>query len=165
MPDKWKTRKEVIALYEAVETEARTAEGKPFVDLTMPDPKGKEVTLSQYIKKNKLTMVDFWASWCGPCRASIPGVKKIYEKYKKKGFDIVGVSFDSKKENWLKAIKELDLPWPHMSDLKGWGCAASDAYNIHGIPFTLLIDGNGVIVGRNLHGDDLENRIIECLAK
>ena len=164
MPEKWNNHPAVIQLRKDQETEARTAEGQPFVDLTMPNEKGKEVSLSQFIKKNKVTLVDFLASWCGPCRKSLPGVKRLYEKYKKKGFGVVGVSFDSKKENWLKAIKEEGLTWPHMSDLKGWGCAASPAYNIKGIPFTLLITKDGTIVGRNLNGEEaIEAKIQEIL--
>ena len=164
IPAKWDNHPDVIQLRKNQETEAKTAEGEPYVDLTMPDTKGKNVSLSQYIKKNKLTLVDFWASWCGPCRASIPGVKRLYEKYKKQGFGVVGVSLDSKKEAWLKAIQELDLPWPQMSDLKGWDSAASVAYNIKGIPFTLLITQDGIIAGRNIWGEEaLEKRVAEIL--
>lgn len=158
IPEKYQHNPGVMAIKEGIETDARTAEGKPFVDLAMPNPKGKTVRLSTYIRKNKLTLVDFWASWCGPCRASIPGVKKLYEKYRKKGFGVVGISFDSKKESWLKAIRELALPWPQMSDLKGWDCAASPAYNIKAIPFTLLVDQKGTIVGRNI---DEEAQLIQ----
>ena len=164
MPAKWNDDARVIKLREQKAVEAKTAEGQQFVDFTMPDTKGKDVTLGQYIKKNKLTLVDFWASWCGPCRKAIPGVKALYEKYKKQGFGVVGVSFDSKKENWLKAIKDEQLPWPQMSDLKGWGCLASDLYNIHGIPFTLLVTKDGTIVGRNIYDEEkLEERIQEYL--
>ena len=164
IPAKWDNHPDVIQLRKNQETEAKTAEGEPFIDLTMPDTKGKNVSLSQYIKKNKLTLVDFWASWCGPCRASIPGVKRLYEKYKKQGFGVVGVSLDTKKQAWLKAIQELDLPWPQMSDLKGWDSAASTAYNIKGIPFTLLVTKDGTIVGRNIWGEEgLEKRVAEIL--
>jgi len=164
LPEKWNNYEGIIKLREALAVEAKTAEGQPFTDFTMPDPKGKDVSLSQFIKKNKLTLVDFWASWCGPCRKAIPGVKALYEKYKKQGFGVVGVSFDSKKEAWVKAIKDLDLPWPQMSDLKGWDCAASDLYNIKAIPFTLLVTKDGTIVARNIDGEELlEQRIQEYL--
>ena len=164
LPEKWNDYEGIIKLREALAVEAKTAEGQPFTDFTMPDPKGKDVSLSQFIKKNKLTLVDFWASWCGPCRKAIPGVKALYEKYRKQGFGVVGVSFDSKKEAWVKAIKDLDLPWPQMSDLKGWDCLASDLYNIKAIPFTLLVTKDGTIVARNIDGEELlEQRIQEYL--
>ena len=164
LPEKWNDYEGIIKLREALAVEAKTAEGQPITDFTMPDPKGKDVSLSQFIKKNKLTLVDFWASWCGPCRKAIPGVKALYEKYRKQGFGVVGVSFDSKKEAWVKAIKDLDLPWPQMSDLKGWDCLASDLYNIKAIPFTLLVTKDGTIVARNIDGEELlEQRIQEYL--
>ncbi len=164
LPEKWNDYEGIIKLREALAVEAKTAEGQPITDFTMPDPKGKDVSLSQFIKKNKLTLVDFWASWCGPCRKAIPGVKALYEKYRKQGFGVVGVSFDSKKEAWVKAIKDLDLPWPQISDLKGWDCAASDLYNIKAIPFTLLVTKDGTIVGRNIYDEEkLEERIQEYL--
>ena len=164
IPSKWNNHPDVIKLRKDFELEAATAEGEPFIDLSMPNEKGKKVSLSQYIKKNKLTLVDFWASWCAPCRASIPGVKRIYEKYKSKGFGVVGISLDDKKEAWLKAIKDLDLPWPQMSDLKGRDSAAYPTYNIKGIPFTLLVTQDGTIVGRNIWGEEgLEKRIAEIL--
>ena len=164
LPEKWNNYEGIIKLREALAVEAKTAEGQPITDFTMPDPKGKDVSLSQFIKKNKLTLVDFWASWCGPCRKAIPGVKALYEKYRKQGFGVVGVSFDSKKEAWVKAIKDLDLPWPQMSDLKGWDCLASDLYNIKAIPFTLLVTKDGTIVARNIDGEELlEQRIQEYL--
>ena len=97
----------------------------------------------------------------GPCRQEIPNIKKIYANYKSRGLGLVGVSFDTDKEKWVKAISDMHLDYPQMSDLKGWQCAASLIYNIQGIPFTLLVSKYGTIIGRNLHGDDLNKRIEE----
>ena len=165
VPEKFQNLPGIVDVRKRLEAEANTAEGKPFTDLEMPNPEGQRVKLSDYVAKSKLTLVDFWASWCGPCRAEIPGMKQIYADYRGRGLQLVGVSFDSKKEAWLGAIKEMQLDYPHMSDLKGWECAASPIYNIQGIPFTLLVSQDGTIVGRNLHGDELRQRIEELLSK
>ena len=159
LPEKWNNYEGIIKLREALAVEAKTAEGQPFTDFTMPDPKGKDVSLSQFIKKNKLTLVDFWASWCGPCRKAIPGVKALYEKYRKQGFGVVGVSFDSKKEAWVKAIGQLKMPWLQISDLKGWKCAAAPIYKVDGIPDNILIDPQGKIIDRALRGKMLHKRL------
>ncbi|MCI5709768.1 MAG: AhpC/TSA family protein [Prevotella sp.] len=141
--------------------EAKVAVGQKYTDLAMPDPNGKTMKLSDYIGKSKYVLVDFWASWCGPCCMEMPNVVKAYNTYHQKGFDVIGVSFDNNKEAWKKAITRLQMPWHHMSDLKGWGCAASAAYNIKGIPANILVDKNGKIVGKNLRGEDLQNKLAE----
>lgn len=141
--------------------EARSAVGQKYTDLAMPDPQGKTVRLSDYIGKSKYVLVDFWASWCGPCCREMPNVVDAYGKYHAKGFDVVGVSFDNSKEPWVKAIDRLKMPWHHMSDLKGWGCAAASVYNIKGIPANILVDKNGNIIGKNLRGEDLQNKLAE----
>lgn len=141
--------------------EAKTAVGQKYTDLAMPDPKGKTMRLSDYIGKSKYVLVDFWASWCGPCCREMPNVVKAYNTYHQKGFDVIGVSFDNSKEAWVKAITRLQMPWHHMSDLKGWGCAASAAYNIKGIPANVLVDKKGNIIAKNLRGDDLQNKLAE----
>lgn len=143
--------------------EAATAVGSKYTDLAMPNPQGKTIKVSDYVQKNKYTLIDFWASWCGPCRAEMPNVVKAYNLYHKKGFEVVGVSFDNNKAAWVKAIKTLKLPWPHMSDLKGWGCAAAPIYNVKGIPANVLVDQDGTIVGKNLRGEELLNKMAELM--
>ena len=143
--------------------EMATAVGQQYTDLAMPNPKGKTIRVSDYVKKNKYTLIDFWASWCGPCRAEMPTVVKAYGLYHKKGFEVVGVSFDNSKAAWVKAIAQLKLSWPHMSDLKGWGCAASALYNVKGIPANVLVDSQGVIVAKNLRGENLLNELAKLM--
>lgn len=142
---------------------AATAVGKQYTDLEMPDPDGKNIRVSDYVSKNKYTLVDFWASWCGPCRAEMPNVVKAYNDYHTKGFEVVGVSFDNNKEAWVKAIGQLQMPWPQMSDLKGWGCAAAPIYNIKGIPANVLINQKGEIVAKDLRGEDLLKKLAELM--
>ena len=141
----------------------RTGVGAQFTDFSMPDPKGKMISVSDYVKKNKYTLIDFWASWCGPCRAEMPTVVKAYDLYHAKGFEVVGVSLDNNKEAWIKAIDQLKMPWPHMSDIKGWGCAGAALYNVKGIPANVLIDQQGKIVAKNLRGQDLLDKMAELL--
>lgn len=128
-----------------------TQPGMPFVDIEAPTPQGDTIRLSDYAGKGKYVLVDFWASWCGPCRAAMPALKELYAKYHDKGFDVIGVSLDAKKDAWLKGIADLELPWPQMSDVKLWDSAGAKQYGIMAIPCTILIDPDGKIVGRDLN--------------
>lgn len=140
---------------------AKRAPGKQFSDLTMPDMNGKSVKLSQWVGQGNYVLVDFWASWCGPCRAEMPNVVKAYEQYHAKGFEIVGVSFDSQGAAWKKAVGDMGMKWPQMSDLKGWKSAAHEVYGISAIPDNILVDGDGIIVATGLRGDKLMEKLAE----
>ena len=108
-------------------------------------------------------MVDFWASWCGPCRREMPNLVDAYKKYKGKNFEIVGVSLDQSADSWKDAIKKLNITWPQMSDLKFWNCEGAKLYAVTGIPYTVLIDGEGTIIARGLYGEELLKKIGEVV--
>ena len=137
--------------------------GKQAPEISLPDTEGKEVTLSSF--RGKYVLVDFWASWCGPCRRENPNVVDAYNKFRGKNFTILGVSLDrpGQKDNWLKAIKDDNLTWTHISDLKFWQSEVVPLYNVQSIPFNVLVDPQGKVVAENLRGDALEQTLQQFL--
>ena len=135
--------------------------GQQAPDFSLPDVNGHLVSLASY--RGKYLLVDFWASWCGPCRAENPNVVKVHNEFKGKNFAILGVSLDKEKDAWQEAIRTDKLDWTHISDLKYWGSKAVETFKFEGIPFNLLIDPQGKVIASGLRGDDLENKLKSVL--
>ena len=144
-----------------IEVAKNADEGGQFTDFTMNDVNGQPVSVMAIIAEHQYTLVDFWASWCGPCRAEMPNVVEAYNKYHDKGFEVVGVSLDEDKKAWVAAIDKLQMPWTQLSDLKGWECEGAVLYKIQSIPANLLVDGQGKIVGKNLREEALQEKLAE----
>ncbi len=149
-------------LKERVKVMKTVAVGQKAPDFTLNDVNDKPLPLSSKIG-SKLLLIDFWASWCNPCRQENPNVVKVYNQFHKKGLDIFSVSLDQKKEPWLKAIADDKLTWTHVSDLQYWNSAAAKLYSVTSIPANFLLDETGKIIGRNLRGEDLYNKVNEVL--
>ena len=163
VPAEYQSNERIAKLLSRIEVLAKTAVGQKFTDFTLPDTEGNPMTLSNIIAKNKYTLIDFWASWCGPCRREMPNVVAAYKEYNKKGFGIVGVSLDSDAEAWKKAIKDMGMTWDHMSDVKGWQCEGAALYGVNSIPATVLVAQDGTIIARNLRGEAIKEKLAELL--
>jgi peroxiredoxin len=135
--------------------------GKEAPELILPMPNDKDLALTSL--RGKVVLVDFWASWCAPCRKEMPNVKRAYEKYKNKGFEILGVSLDKEREAWIEAISKDGMTWPQVSDLKFWQSEACQVYAVQSIPYTVLIDKDGKIIATDLRGADLDKKLAEVL--
>jgi peroxiredoxin len=153
----WKQKTDI--LFAEKKRASAFSEGAVAPDFKLPTPEGGTLALSDL--RGKIVLLDFWASWCGPCRMENPNVVKMYAQYKDKGFEVLGVSLDKEKAAWLQAIRQDGLTWKHVSDLKYWQCEAARMYNVTGIPMTFLIGKDGTIIGKNLRGPALEAKLKE----
>lgn len=158
----WPHYSHARAFIDMVDKMKKLAVGSPAPEISLPNPEGKIIPLSSL--RGKYVLVDFWAKWCGPCRKENPNIVKAYNKYKDKGFTVYSVSLDRTREDWLQGIREDGLTWTHVSDLKFWQSEAARTYNINAIPFSLLLDPNGIIIAKNLRGQALEKKLSEIFS-
>ncbi|MEL6593823.1 MAG: TlpA disulfide reductase family protein [Bacteroidota bacterium] len=149
------------AIERKAEMAKKLATGAVPPEISLPNPDGKVLSLSDM--RGKVVLLDFWASWCRPCRAENPNVVRVYNKYKNKGFEILGISLDRTKDAWVKAIADDGLTWKHVSDLQFWNCEAAKDYSVGSIPATFLLDREGKIIAKNLRGPALEAKLAEVL--
>ncbi len=153
----------IVQLKKRLEKLRTVAVGQIAPDFTMNDPDGNPVRFSEVYAQNEYTLLDFWAAWCGPCRAENPNIVAVYNEYKDKGFSVFGVSLDREKDAWLKAIEDDNLTWLHVSDLAYWKNAAAQLYVVNSIPSSLIVDKNGKIVAKNKRGEELRQTVSELL--
>jgi len=162
MKKKYPDQQNLKAFYDYVEKMQRLSIGAIAPDIKLSNPEGKEIALSSL--RGKVVLIDFWASWCGPCRKENPHVREIYHQYHDKGFDVYSVSLDDNKASWMKAIADDSLIWVnHVSELKKWQSAVVPLYEIKGIPMTVLLDKEGRIIAKNLRGEQLTAKVAEAL--
>ena len=166
-PAEWQQRTELTDLRKVMEQRLRTTVGQPYVDISAPNADGEAVSLKSVIENpaNKYVLVDFWASWCGPCLREIPYLQADYEKYRKKGFEIYAVSLDDERDAWVKTIADKQMKWIQVCDFKAFDSPASLDYAVESIPSNFLIDAQGRIVAKNLRGEDLCSKVAELLAE
>lgn len=166
-PEEMQQSSVLKALKESAGQKIKTDVGQPYTDVAQPDAEGQEVTLGSVVGTpgNKYVLLDFWASWCGPCMGEVPHLKKTYDEFHKKGFEIYGVSFDKDREKWLAAVDQNGMNWIHVSEVNGFDNQAAKDYAVQGIPANYLIGSDGKIVAKNLRGEALYEKIAELLAQ
>ncbi|WP_029905213.1 TlpA disulfide reductase family protein [Prevotella sp. 10(H)] len=159
----YKTNQRMQKLEARIQALDATSVGKAFVDLKGKTPEGKDDALANYAGKGKYVLIDFWASWCPPCRAEMPKLVELYKQYKDKDFEIVGISLDRTNDAWVKGIKDLSITWPQISDIKFWDSELAAAYGVNSIPHLVLLDKDGKILARGLSAEDATTKVTELL--
>jgi thiol-disulfide isomerase/thioredoxin len=163
MPTEMRQRPAIKMLEQTIADAAKTAEGATIQDFTQKTPDGTEISLMDEVKKHKITVIDFWASWCGPCRQEMPFMMQMYDKHQAKGLGIIGISLDNDLNAWVKGTEALGFTWPQMSDLKGWENEIAQHFQVTSIPHTIIVDQKGTILRRGLRGEELEAFVVEQL--
>ena len=153
---------EYAYMYDIMEKQKAVAVGKPFLDFGLPTPEGEMMKISD-IHQGQVLLIDFWASWCGPCRRANPELVEFYAQYHETGFEILGVNLEKYRDALLKGIEEDGLTWPQISDVRGWDCEGSKLYGVPAIPHTVLVDREGIIRHKKLHGEELKEAIVSLL--
>ena len=163
LPAEMRQRTAIKQLEQTINAAAKTAEGATIKDFTQKAPDETEISLMDEVKKHKVTVIDFWASWCGPCRQEMPFMMQMYDKLQSKGLGIIGISLDNDKDAWVKGTEALGFTWPQMSDLKGWDNEIAQHFQVTSIPHTIVVDQKGTILRRGLRGEELEAFVAEQL--
>jgi thiol-disulfide isomerase/thioredoxin len=163
LPEEMRQRQAIKQIEQELRYAAKTAVGATIPDFSQTTPDGTGLNIMSEVKQHKITIIDFWASWCGPCRQQMPFMIEIYHSLKDKGLGIVGVSLDKNRDAWISATKQFNITWPQMSDLKGWENAVVQEFNITSIPYTIVVDQQGKILERGLRGKRLKAFIEEQL--
>ena len=163
MPTEMRQRPAIKMLEQTIADAAKTAEGATIQDFTQKTPDGMEISLMDEVKKHKITVIDFWASWCGPCRQEMPFMMQMYDKHQAKGLGIIGISLDNDLNAWVNGTEVLGFTWPQMSDLKGWENEIAQHFQVTSIPHTIVVDQKGTILRRGLRGEELEAFVVEQL--
>jgi len=163
LPAEYQQRQAIKDIQKMLEASFSTEEGDRIKDFKMQSPEGNEVNIMDFVKANKITVLDFWASWCQPCREEMPVMKQILADNQVKGFGIVGISLDDNMEAWTACIQELELSWPQMSDLQGGMSTVARSFGVQAIPFTAVVDQNGKILKKGLRGEELAQFVAEQL--
>ena len=163
LPEEMQKRPAIQEMLSGLKQASETAEGMTIKDFSQPGLDGTELSLMNEVAKNKITVIDFWASWCGPCRQEMPFMLEMFSKYKDKGLGIVGISLDEDSDSWKAATQQLNIPWTQMSDLKGWENAIAKHFCVNSIPHTIVVDQQGKILKRGLRGEKLEEFVAKQL--
>ena len=163
LPEQMRKRSAIQQMQQLLTNASKTAEGASITDFTQKGLDGNDVSLMEEIKKNKITVIDFWASWCGPCRQEMPFMLQLYEQLHAKGLGFIGISLDNEETAWKQATETLGVKWPQMSDLKGWENEIAQYFNVTSIPHTIVVDQQGKILRRGLRGEQLQKYIESLL--